>query len=257
MVEPERVVVDQDLAEGAIAAGGDMHGQQQTGDAGARASLLRARELLEAVIRWNTEQERPLSFSTQITVQVADDAELLRMFAENPRLRPHLHISLQSGSDGVLKRMKRPYRGQRAWDALRDVAAAEEPDPEVAAIRSGVGATFNLCHWLKVEGDIDPTSMLKAAMPRLMFVSINGADGGDTARQGGMVLEGDEYHPVRECRIESDWDDDRYQTALRAWARTDEREYEVTAGAERILDIGPVRGWTMVSMRDDWITIFD
>ena len=36
-----------------------------------------------------------------------------------------------------------------------------------------------------------------------------------------------------------------------------EREYKVTAGAERILDIGPVRGWTMVSMRDDWITIFE
>jgi len=48
---------------------------------------------------------------------------LLAMFAGNPRLRPHLHISLQSGSDGVLKRMKRPYRGARAWQAVRDVAA--------------------------------------------------------------------------------------------------------------------------------------
>ncbi|MEN8005444.1 MAG: tRNA (N(6)-L-threonylcarbamoyladenosine(37)-C(2))-methylthiotransferase MtaB [Candidatus Krumholzibacteriota bacterium] len=48
---------------------------------------------------------------------------LLEMFANNPRLRPHLHISLQSGSDGVLKRMKRPYRGERAWQAMRDVAA--------------------------------------------------------------------------------------------------------------------------------------
>jgi len=48
---------------------------------------------------------------------------LLDMFAGNDRLRPHLHISLQSGSDGVLKRMKRPYRGERAWQAMRDVAA--------------------------------------------------------------------------------------------------------------------------------------
>jgi phosphoserine phosphatase len=37
----------------------------------------------------------------------------------------------------------------------------------------------------------------------------------------------------------------------------DQREYKVTAGAERILDMGPDRGWTMVSMRDDWDTIFD
>jgi threonylcarbamoyladenosine tRNA methylthiotransferase MtaB len=48
---------------------------------------------------------------------------LLEMFATNDRLRPHLHISLQSGSDGVLKRMKRPYRGERAWQAVRNVAA--------------------------------------------------------------------------------------------------------------------------------------
>ncbi|WPD23493.1 MAG: radical SAM protein [Candidatus Electrothrix scaldis] len=40
------------------------------------------RELLSRVIAWNVQQERPLSFSTQITVQVADDDELLKMFAD-------------------------------------------------------------------------------------------------------------------------------------------------------------------------------
>ena len=49
--------------------------------------------------------------------------------------------------------------------------------------RPGVGATFNLCHWLKVEGDVDPLPTLKAALPRLYFVSINGADNGDTREQ--------------------------------------------------------------------------
>ncbi len=49
--------------------------------------------------------------------------------------------------------------------------------------RPGVGATFNLCHWLKVEGDVDPLPVLKAALPRLFFVSVNGADGGDTRAQ--------------------------------------------------------------------------
>jgi radical SAM superfamily enzyme YgiQ (UPF0313 family) len=40
------------------------------------------RSLLTALIDWNVRQTRPLSFSTQITVQVADDPDLLRMFAE-------------------------------------------------------------------------------------------------------------------------------------------------------------------------------
>ncbi len=49
--------------------------------------------------------------------------------------------------------------------------------------RPSVGATFNLCHWLKVEGERDPAPVLKAALPRLFFVSINGADAGDTQNQ--------------------------------------------------------------------------
>ncbi len=48
--------------------------------------------------------------------------------------------------------------------------------------RPGVGSTFNLCHFLKVEGDKDPLPAIRAALPRLFFVSINGADGGDTRR---------------------------------------------------------------------------
>jgi sugar phosphate isomerase/epimerase len=48
-----------------------------------------------------------------------------------------------------------------------------------------VGVTFNLCHWLKVEGsERDPAPVLRAALPRLMFVTINGADTGDTQHMG-------------------------------------------------------------------------
>jgi phosphoserine phosphatase len=35
-----------------------------------------------------------------------------------------------------------------------------------------------------------------------------------------------------------------------------EREYVVTAGAEKVLAAGEQGGWTMVSMKDDWKTIF-
>ncbi len=55
---------------------------------------------------------------------------------------------------------------------------------------------------------------------------------------GGMVLEGDEYHRVRECRVESDFDDDGYQTAMRCWARTDHDEYEIEG---EVLSLIPLR----------------
>ena len=51
--------------------------------------------------------------------------------------------------------------------------------------REDVGATFNLCHWLKVEGgERDPLPVLKAAQHRLKFVTICGADAGDTQKLG-------------------------------------------------------------------------
>lgn len=72
-----------------------------------------------------------------------------------------------------------------------------------------------------------------------MMLSIVGRDANDTAVKGsGMVLEGDEYHLIRECRIESDWDEDLYQTNMRCWARTDHREYEVTG---EVLSLIPLR----------------
>jgi threonylcarbamoyladenosine tRNA methylthiotransferase MtaB len=40
---------------------------------------------------------------------VEADSELLRAFAEEERLMPHLHLSLQAGDDLVLKRMKRRH----------------------------------------------------------------------------------------------------------------------------------------------------
>ncbi len=57
------------------------------------------------------------------------DAELWRLIAEEPRLMPHLHLSLQAGSDLILKRMKR--RHSRA-DALAAIARARAARPGIA-----------------------------------------------------------------------------------------------------------------------------
>jgi threonylcarbamoyladenosine tRNA methylthiotransferase MtaB len=57
----------------------------------------------------------------------ADEA-LIKAFANEPRLMPHLHLSLQSGDDLILKRMKRRHR--RA-DALRLCAELRRLRPEI------------------------------------------------------------------------------------------------------------------------------
>jgi len=60
--------------------------------------------------------------------QTEVDDDLLVALAEEPRLMPHLHLSLQAGDDMVLKRMKR--RHGRA-DAIRFVETARRLRPDV------------------------------------------------------------------------------------------------------------------------------
>ncbi len=57
------------------------------------------------------------------------DEPLWRLFADEPRVMPHLHLSLQAGDDLVLKRMKR--RHSRA-DALAAIARARRLRRETA-----------------------------------------------------------------------------------------------------------------------------
>jgi len=56
---------------------------------------------------------------------------------------------------------------ERIEDSVRVAAKVDRPN---------VGAMFNLCHWLRVDKGRDYRPLLKAAMPRLWAVSINGAD---------------------------------------------------------------------------------
>jgi sugar phosphate isomerase/epimerase len=64
-----------------------------------------------------------------------------------------------------------PHTGfyvQRVEDAVRLAAKVD---------RKNLGVTFNLCHWLKLDGK-DLAATLKAAQPYLFCVTINGADAG-------------------------------------------------------------------------------
>jgi threonylcarbamoyladenosine tRNA methylthiotransferase MtaB len=61
--------------------------------------------------------------------QVEADRHLLDAIAGEPRLMPHLHLSLQAGDDLILKRMKRRHR--RA-DAIRFCQTVRRLRPDVA-----------------------------------------------------------------------------------------------------------------------------
>ncbi|HUN53365.1 MAG TPA: radical SAM protein, partial [Candidatus Sulfotelmatobacter sp.] len=62
-----------------------------------------------------------LRLSSLDPVEVDDD--LLQLVAEEPRLMPHLHLSLQAGDDLILKRMKRRHSRQDAVAFCRRVRA--------------------------------------------------------------------------------------------------------------------------------------
>ncbi len=52
--------------------------------------------------------------------QVEVDEDLMRAIGEEPRLMPHLHLSMQAGHDLTLKRMKRRHLRQDAIDFCRE-----------------------------------------------------------------------------------------------------------------------------------------
>jgi threonylcarbamoyladenosine tRNA methylthiotransferase MtaB len=82
-------------------------------------------QLVRRVLKLVPELDR-LRLSSLDVVEVDDT--LLRLVADEPRLMPHLHLSLQAGDDLILKRMKRRHsRG----DAIRFCAEARRLRPDV------------------------------------------------------------------------------------------------------------------------------
>ena len=52
------------------------------------------------------------------------DDRLVQVFKSNKRMMPHLHLSLQSGNNLILKRMKRRHSREQAIDLCRNLKAA-------------------------------------------------------------------------------------------------------------------------------------
>src|SRR4051794_2460406 len=82
-------------------------------------------QLVRRILALVPELER-LRLSSLDVIEVDD--ELLRLIGEEPRLMPHLHLSLQAGDDMILKRMKRRHlRG----DAIRFSEQVRRLRPDV------------------------------------------------------------------------------------------------------------------------------
>jgi len=75
-------------------------------------------QLTKQILRHIPELKR-LRISSVDSIEV--DRDLLDVIAENERLMPHLHLSLQSGDDLILKRMKRRHSRKDAIDFCAQV----------------------------------------------------------------------------------------------------------------------------------------
>ena len=123
VVDAVRTLVAQDYAEVVLtgvditAWGADLPGAPSLG------------QLVGRILKLVPELQR-LRLSSIDAAEI--DPDLLRLLADEPRLMPYLHLSLQHGDDMILKRMKR--RHTRA-DALRliDQVRAVRPDTAFGA----------------------------------------------------------------------------------------------------------------------------
>ncbi len=71
----------------------------------------------------------------------------------------------------------------------------------------------------------------------MMLSIVTGADG--APHEGGMVFEGGAYDLISECKMDTDWDEHGYQTALRAKVKTrGGKAYEVSG---KVLSLIPLR----------------
>jgi threonylcarbamoyladenosine tRNA methylthiotransferase MtaB len=141
VVDQVRILVENGVGEIVLtgvditAYGADLPGQPSLG------------ALVRRLLRLVPELKR-LRLSSLDPVEI--DAELWRALAEEPRLMPHLHLSLQAGSDLILARMKRRHR--RA-DALRVCAQAR-------ALRPGIAFGADLIAGFPTERDGDVADTL-------------------------------------------------------------------------------------------------
>ncbi|MEA2737382.1 MAG: threonylcarbamoyladenosine tRNA methylthiotransferase MtaB [Acetobacteraceae bacterium] len=106
----------------------------------------------------------------------AIDDDLWRLIAEEPRLMPHLHLSLQAGSDLILKRMRRRHSRAGAMDVVH----------RARSLRPGIAIGADLIAGFPTETDalFDETLRFvqEAALPYLHVFPYSERPGTPAAR---------------------------------------------------------------------------
>lgn len=107
--------------------------------------------------------------------------ELIELITGSPRICPHLHIPLQSGSDRVLRLMRRPYN-TRIYRSLVERLSRAIPD-------LGLGADVIVGFPGETETDFEETRALIEALPLsyLHVFSYSNRKGTEAARLGGHL----------------------------------------------------------------------
>ena len=73
----------------------------------------------------------------------------------------------------------------------------------------------------------------------------------DSERRGGIVLKDGKYEIIKDCKIDTQYDEDHFQKTFTAWAKTDEDEYEVTG---KVLSLIPLRNRRNTPEGDSLVT---
>lgn len=103
------------------------------------------------------------------------DSRLVRRLVENERLCRYLHLPLQSGSDAVLRRMRRAY-GATYYERLVESIAALDPD-------FGIGADVIVGFPGETAAEFEATRALLERLPVSFYHVFRYSDRADTAAE--------------------------------------------------------------------------
>src|SRR5579859_104594 len=109
-----RALVDEGVVEVTLLGQNVNSYGRSFGDRGAFAKLLRACGGIDGLERVRFTSPHPRDFTDDVLAAMADTANVC----------PHLHMPMQSGSDAVLRAMRRSYRQKRYLQIISDVRAA-------------------------------------------------------------------------------------------------------------------------------------